>query len=86
MHGESNQGCFEGIDAQAEHLIVLLVVGEQRGRSRERIHRDLDDVGRDRVEDAIASLAAVGVVVAGECSVHRSLALARIDWLSMIGV
>lgn len=86
MHGESKQDSAVGIDAEAEHLIVLLVADAPRGRSREQIGRDLDDIGRERVEDAITSLAAVGLVVAGERSVRRSLALARLDWLAMIEI
>lgn len=86
MHGESNQGRVEGIDAQTEHLVVLIVAGARRGRSRERIHRDLSDIGRERVEAAIASLAGVGLLVERGRSVIQSAALARLDWLSMIGV
>jgi hypothetical protein len=86
MHGESNQGRVEGIDPQAEHLIVLQVAGARRGCSRKRIHRELSDIGRERVDEAIASLAGAGVLLAGERSVRRSVALARIDWLHMIAV
>jgi hypothetical protein len=86
MHGESNQGRVEGIDAQAEHLVVLLVAGARQGRSRERIHCDLGDIGPERVDAAIASLARIGLVAERGRSVFQSAALARLDWLSMIGV
>ncbi len=86
MHGESNQGSVEGIDAQAERLLVLLIAGAPGGRSRERIHRDLSDIGRKRVEAAIASLATVGLLVERGRSVVQSAAVARLDWLTMIGV
>lgn len=86
MHGESNQGRVQGIDAQAEHLIVLQVAGARRRCSRRRIHRELSDIGRERVDEAIASLAGAGVLLAGERSVRQSLALARLDWLHMIAV
>jgi hypothetical protein len=84
MHDESKQdGCQ--IDSRAEHLVVLTVAGVKRGRRRERIHSDLSDLDPSRVDDAIASLAAVGVVVVKGRSVHQSSALARIDALDFIG-
>jgi hypothetical protein len=86
MHDESNQGSVEGIDAQAEHLIVLQVAGARQGCSRRRIHRELGEIGKERVEEAIASLAGAGVLLAGERSVRQSVALARLDWLHMIAI
>lgn len=85
MHGESKQdGC--PLDSYAEHLVVLQVAGVARGRRRERIHGTLSDLDPGRIDDAIASLAAVGVVVVRGRSVHQSSALARIDALDFIGV
>ena len=85
MHGESKQdGCQ--IDSYAEHLVVLQVAGEKRGRRRKRIHSELSDLGRERVDDAIASLAAVGLVAVRGRSVHQSSALERIDLLGYITV
>jgi hypothetical protein len=85
MHGESKQdGC--PLDSYAEHLVVLTVAGVQRGRRRERIHSALSDLGRGRVDDAIASLATVGVVVATEHSVRQSAALERIDRLDFMAI
>jgi hypothetical protein len=84
MHGASKQG--EGwIDSRAEHLVVLQVAGVERGRRREQLHRALSDLGGERVDDAIASLAAVGVVVLSGRSVRQSSALERIDLLDLIG-
>lgn len=85
MHGQSKQdGCQ--IDSYAEHLVVLQVAGEKRGRRRKRIRSELSDLGRERVDDAIASLTAVGLVVVRGRSVHQSSALERIDLLGYITV
>jgi hypothetical protein len=85
MHGASKQGGCQ-IDSYAEHLVVLTVAGVERGRTREQVYRTLSDVDRERLDDAIDSLAAVGVVVVKGRSVHQSRALERIDRLDMIGV
>jgi hypothetical protein len=85
MHGSSKQdGCQ--IDSHAEHLVVLTVAGVKRGRRRERIYGELNDLDRSRVDDAIASLATVGVVVVTGRSVHQSSALERIDALDFLAV
>jgi hypothetical protein len=85
MHGESKQdGCR--IDSHAEHLVILQVAGEARGRTRERIYSELSDLGARRVDEAVASLAAVGVVVLAGHSVRQSPALERIDALGYITV
>jgi hypothetical protein len=84
MHGGSKQdGC--PLDSRAEHLVVLQVAGVARGRTREQVQRALSDLGAQRVDDAIASLAAVGVVVVKGRSVRQSSALARIDALDFVG-
>ncbi|HST34925.1 MAG TPA: hypothetical protein VLJ80_15550 [Solirubrobacteraceae bacterium] len=83
MHGSSKQdGC--PLDSHAEHLVILQVAGEARGRTRGRIHDELSDLGAQRVDEAIASLAAVGVVVLTARSVRQSPALERIDALGYI--
>lgn len=85
MHGESKQdGCQ--IDSYAEHLVILEVAGVKRGRPRERIHSVLADVGADRIDSAIASLSAVGLVVVRGRSVHQSSALERMDALGYITI
>lgn len=85
MHDGSKQdGCQ--IDSHAEHLVVLAVAGVKRGRRRERIHGELRDIDRSRVDAAIASLAAVGLVVVKGRSVHQSSALERIDALDFLAV
>jgi hypothetical protein len=84
MHDGSKQdGC--PLDSRAEHLVVLQVAGVARGRTREQVRRALSDLGVRRVDDAITSLAAVGVVVVTARSVRQSSALARIDALDFIG-
>ncbi|HEX3909513.1 MAG TPA: hypothetical protein VHW67_02275 [Solirubrobacteraceae bacterium] len=45
----------------------------------------MSDIGGERVDDAIASLVAVGVVVLSGRSVRQSSALERIDLLDLIG-
>jgi hypothetical protein len=85
MHDPSKQdGCR--IDSYAEHLVILQVAGEKRGRRRGRIHSELSDLGRERVDDAIASLTTVGLVAVRGRSVHQSGALERIDLLGYITV
>jgi hypothetical protein len=84
MHGESKQdGC--PLDSRAEHLVVLQVAGVARGRTREQVRQALSDLGRRRADDAIASLAAVGLVIVTKRSVRQSAALERIDLLDFIG-
>ena len=62
MHGKSKQaGCQ--IDARVERLVVLQVAGVFCGRQREQLHGLLNDLGARRVNEAIKSLEAVGVVV-----------------------
>ncbi len=85
MHGKSKQGGCQ-IDSDAEHLVVLQVAGEFYGRSREQVQGALSDLGAHRVNAAIKSLAAVGVVVVNGRTVRQSRALARIDQLDFIGV
>jgi hypothetical protein len=69
-----------------EHLVVLQVAGVFYGRSREHIYGALNDLGSRRVNEAIKSLEAVGVVVVNGRTVRQSKALARIDQLDLIGV
>jgi len=71
---------------RAERLVILQVAGNPRGRPREQVIRNLRRVGRERVEQAIASLAAVGIVVVAGCSVRQSSALERFDALGYIEV
>ncbi|HUA75356.1 MAG TPA: hypothetical protein VL988_11410 [Solirubrobacteraceae bacterium] len=66
--------------------MILQVAGNPRGRPREQVIRNLRRVGRERVEQAIASLAAVGIVVVAGCSVRQSSALERFDALGYIEV
>jgi hypothetical protein len=85
MHDQSKQdGC--PLDSYAEHLVILQVAGEKRGRRQGRIHSELSDLGRGCVDEAIASLAAVGLVAVRGRSVHQSSALERIDLLGYITV
>lgn len=72
--------------ARAERLVILQLAGVPRGRPREQLIRNLRRVGRQRVEQAIASLAAVGIVVVAGCSVRQSSALERFDSLDVIEV
>lgn len=85
MHGASKQD--DGwIDSDAEHLVILQVGGLKRGRRRERIHRALIGVETDRIDSAIASLAAVDLMSVRGRTVHQSSALERIDLLGYITI
>ena len=55
------------------------------GRQREQIYGALNDISSRRVNEAIKSLEAVGVVVVKGRTVRQSRALARIDRLGLIG-
>ncbi len=72
--------------ARVERLVILQVAGAQRGRTREQLIRALRRFGRERVDEAIASLAAVGIVVVSGRSVRQSSALERFDRLGFIEV
>jgi len=72
--------------ARAERLVILHVAGAQRGRSREQLIRALRGVGRQAVDEAVASLAAVGILIVTTRSVHQSSALERFDRLGFVGV
>jgi hypothetical protein len=85
MHHESKQGGCQ-IDSYAEHLVVLTVAGVKRGRTREQVYRTLSDLDRGRVDGAIDSLAAVGLVVVRGHSVRQSSALERIDALDFLAI
>ncbi len=85
MHGRSKQDGSQ-IDSQAEHLVVLQVAGVFYGRSREQIQGAINDLGARRVNAAIKSLEAVGVIVVNGRTIRQSRALARIDQLGFIGV
>lgn len=69
--------------ARAERLVILQLAGIPRGRSREQLIRILR---REPVDEAIASLAAVGIVVIAGRSVRQSPALERFDALDFIEV
>jgi len=71
---------------RAERLVILQLAGNPRGRPREQVIRNLRRVGQERVEQAIASLAAVGIIVSTGCSVRQSSALERFDALGYIEV
>ncbi len=85
MRNESKQDGGP-LDSYAEHLVLLAVAGVARGRTRKQVRRELSDLGARRVDDAIASLAAVGVVIATKHSVRQSPALERMDALDYITV
>jgi hypothetical protein len=85
MQAKSKQDGSE-IDGWAEHLVVLQVAGVFYGRSREQVQGALNDLGARRVNAAIKSLEAVGVVVVNGRTIRQSRALARIDRLGFITI
>jgi hypothetical protein len=72
--------------ARAEHLVILQLAGAQRGRTQEQLIRALRGIGRQVVDEAIASLAAVGILIVTTRSVRQSSALERFDRLGFIEV
>jgi hypothetical protein len=85
MHGKSKQGGGQ-IDSHVERLVVLQVAGVFYGRQREQVYGALNDINSRRVNEAIKSLEAVGVVVVNGRTVRQSRALARIDQLGLLAV
>jgi hypothetical protein len=72
--------------ARAERLVILQLAGAQGGRSRDQLIHALRGVGRQAVDDAINSLAAVDILIVTTRSVRQSSALERFDRLGFIEV
>jgi stage V sporulation protein SpoVS len=85
MQAKSKQG-DRRFDARAQRLVVLQVAGALYGRSREQLQGTLSDLGAWRVNKAIKSLEAVGLVVVNGRTIRQSRALARIERLGFIEV
>ncbi len=85
MQGKSKQA-ERRFDVRAQQLVVLHVAGALYGRSRQQIQGPLSDLGAWRVNKAIKSLEAVGVVVVNGNTIRQSRALARIDQLGRMGI
>lgn len=83
MREQSNHDPGE-IDIWAEHLVVLDIVGIQRGRSREQVHEALTDIDPARLDRAIERLEASGIVETNDGAIRQTAALARLDRLDMI--
>jgi hypothetical protein len=69
-----------------QRLIAIQLLGHPAGRPRESLYRALQGVAREGIDEAIASLAQAGVVIAAEQTVRASDALMRLDQLKLIGV
>jgi hypothetical protein len=82
MRGESKHDRF--FDGYTERLVVLQVLGHRRGYPRVRVLADLDDIDPALVEQAIESLAQAGVLRVKRTRLHASVALQRLDELTMI--
>ena len=82
MQGQSIQE--DSFDGYTERLVVLAVLGHERGYPRARVLTDLEDIPAEFVERAIASLERAGVVSAGRARIYLSPALQRLDDLTMI--
>jgi hypothetical protein len=82
MRGESKHDDF--FDGYTERLVVLQLLGHKRGYPRARLLADLDDIEPEVVEQAIASLAQAGVLRVKRTRLHASVALQRLDELTMI--
>ena len=71
---------------RAERLVILQLAGAQDGRTRAQLIRALRGIGRQAVDEAVASLAAVGILIVTTRSVRQSSALERFDRLGFIEV
>jgi hypothetical protein len=69
----------------AEYLVVMQVLGRERGRERERMYKALD-VEPAEIDTAISSLERAGVLTASPLVVRASPALSRLESLHLIGV
>jgi len=70
----------------AERLVAIQLLGYPRGRRRESVHRALEGIGREAIDEAITNLENVGVLVAAERTLRASDALTHLDRLKLIGV
>jgi hypothetical protein len=82
MRDESNHERFA--DEYTERLVVLQLLGHRRGYPRARLLSDLDDIESELVEQAIASLEQAGVLAVKRTRLHPSIALQRLDDLTMV--
>jgi hypothetical protein len=69
-----------------ERLVTIELLGRPRGRDRDRLYRALHELGRETIDEAIASLEAAGVLVTTGRTVKASGALARLERLNLIGL
>lgn len=69
-----------------QRLIAIQLLGHPAGRQRASLYRVLKGVGRESIDQAIASLELAGVVIVAERTVRASDALVRLDRLKLIGV
>jgi hypothetical protein len=76
------------VDHWTERLVVLQALGrdEEGGCPLERVRAELSDIEPARVEDAIASLQAAGVVLVEGGRLRPSEAARRLDDLAMIAI
>jgi hypothetical protein len=86
MQEQSNHD--QPVDHWTECLVVLQALGrgERDGAPLERVRAELSDIEPARVEDAIASLRAAGVVLLDDGRLHLSDAAQRLDELAMIAI
>ena len=60
------------------------MLGEKRGITLKRLHRELDDLEPGWVDESIESLEQAGVVFVSETRIHGTPAMRRLDALDML--
>ena len=92
MQGASNQDDADSEDEYpggcvnpfTEGLVVQQLLGRKRGMLPARLRKDLDDLSPEWVDESVASLEKVGVVITKRTRIHPTAAMQRLDDLNMI--
>jgi hypothetical protein len=76
-----------GLDVAAEHAVVIrLLEDHTQPVSRDELYATRDDIGRERLEGAIVSLAEAEVVRTEGDSLRSAPALQRLDALQLVAI
>lgn len=79
------QASFQTRDT-AERLVVIDLLGQTRGRTRDALYRHLRDQDDETINTAITALIEAGVLTANGDRVAPAPALARLESLALIAI
>lgn len=69
-----------------ERVVLEVVLGHTRGRSRQVIYREFPDISPKAIDFAISSLEQAGLVRSPGSTVYATEALRRVEHLSMLAI